>query len=129
MKYALLVTLCLRGLLNAAGFSSSSIAFPQRTSLNSMNGGSYRKLVATGLLDVDPVQSGGFYKLESLASGDVKASLLDRIKSLYSDSEKIAGGKDDAVLGEIETLVSFLGSQGKGYDGDLVDGDWSLLYR
>eukprot|EP00519_Triparma_laevis_P009899 CAMPEP_0182509260 /NCGR_PEP_ID=MMETSP1321-20130603/26542_1 /TAXON_ID=91990 /ORGANISM="Bolidomonas sp., Strain RCC1657" /LENGTH=254 /DNA_ID=CAMNT_0024715503 /DNA_START=58 /DNA_END=822 /DNA_ORIENTATION=+ len=91
----------------------------------------FKKLVSTGLLEVDPVSSGGFHALEQLASSsDHKTMLLDKIKTLYSEKDNIAGGDgdDEKALREIEALVAFLGSQGKGYDGDLVDGEWSLLY-
>ena len=43
---------------------------------------------------------------------------------MYSESESIASAPAETI----DALVAFLASEGKGYDRDLVDGEWALLY-
>ena len=81
-------------------------------------------MVATGLLDVNTVAAGGYNTLYNLADGSAKDKLLSTVASMYSDTSKIASAPTEVI----DALVAFLATEGKGYDGDVVDGEWALLY-
>ena len=59
-------------------------------------------------------------------AADPKAELIsiisDGLKSASGSVSKVGTGSE-----KIETLVQLLESQGKGFDADLVDGDWAIV--
>lgn len=78
--------------------------------------------------DINPVKAGGWYNLQKL-SGDPKTELVtlivDGLKNDPKDSNKIEFSVNDE---KIEALSDLLYASGKGFDADLVDGDWNLVF-
>lgn len=76
--------------------------------------------------DVNSVQMGGWHKLNTLCE-DPKGNLLAMLKENI-DNEVV--NTQDMVMGEdFDTLISILESMGKGYDSELVDGEWLLVFE
>lgn len=72
-----------------------------------------------------PVPIGGWKTLEGLAA-DPKGELVKLIVAGLKNSEST----DYKESGKIDALVALLESQGKGFDSELVDGEWlSVLNR
>merc|ERR1712151_579721 len=75
--------------------------------------------------DVNSVQMGGWHKLNTLCE-DPKGNLIAMLKENI-DNEVV--NTQDMVMGEdFDTLISILESMGKGYDSELVDGEWLLVF-
>ena len=78
--------------------------------------------------DKNVVKAGGWYNLQQL-SGDPKGDLVRLIVDGLKDPE--AKGKSTKAYDEaLEALVTLLYAHGKGFEADLVDGEWaSVLAR
>lgn len=75
--------------------------------------------------DADVVKAGGWYNLQKL-SVDPKAALVDMIVSgLKEGKKKVEFDSDEENL---EALLLLLYGTGKGFEADLVDGDWALVF-
>ena len=76
--------------------------------------------------NINVVKAGGWHKVTELAD-DPKGKLIELLKESVvndgTDTQKSFVGKE----GEFEALVGMLEAQGKGYDSNLVDGDWFLV--
>jgi hypothetical protein len=75
--------------------------------------------------NVDVVRAGGWYNLEKL-SGQPKEDLVRLIvDGLEGEKSKVEFAANDETL---EALVTLLYSMGKGFDADVVDGDWESVF-
>lgn len=109
MKFQVL--LISAALSTVAGFSS----------VGSANLAKWKKNV-----ELKPVEAGGWAKLTELAE-DPKGKLLDLLKeSIETDGDKVQGRFVDKA-GELNALISLLEAQGKGFDSNLIDGEWQLF--
>lgn len=76
--------------------------------------------------DFDAEAAGGWSEIERLAT-DPKAEFVSLIVSGLKGS---GGNTDVSSSGKLDALLSLLQSRGKGFDADLVDGEWvSVLSR
>ena len=69
--------------------------------------------------DLDVVAAGGWNQLTSLAENP-KAALID----LIADTRSSDDSKRDEKL---NALVALLQAQGKGFEADLIDGEWTAV--
>lgn len=75
--------------------------------------------------DMNVVSAGGWYKLQTLAN-DPKKELVDMIiTGLKEGRKKVEFQSEDET---IEALSILLYGKGKGFEADLVDGDWALVF-
>lgn len=75
--------------------------------------------------DADVVKSGGWYNMEKLA-GNPKEDLVKLIvDGLKEKKAKVQFAADEEKL---EALVTLLYAQSKGFEADMVDGDWALVF-
>ena len=75
--------------------------------------------------NADVVKSGGWYNLEQL-SGNPKEELVNLIVGgLKEKKSKVQFAADEEKL---EALVTLLYAHGKGFEADMVDGDWALVF-
>ena len=75
--------------------------------------------------DIDVVKAGGWNNLVKL-SGDPKAELVNMIvDGLKSGSSKVEFKADEEKL---EALAILLYGMGKGFESDVVEGDWALVF-
>lgn len=72
--------------------------------------------------DFSPVKAGGWYAVQQ-ASADPKGLLMELIQQQLSG--KSAGDTSELI----NALVGLLQAQGKGFDSDLVDGPWTLVFQ
>ena len=74
---------------------------------------------------VDPVAAGGWYNIEKL-SGNPKEELVKLIvDGLKEKKSKVQFAADQEKL---EALSTLLYAQGKGFEADLVEGEWALVF-
>jgi len=105
------IALIAAALSSVAGFSS----------VGSANLAKWKKNV-----ELNPVEAGGWAKLTELAE-DPKGKLLELLKeSLETEGDKIQGKFSDKT-GELNALITLLEAQGKGFDSDLIDGEWQIV--
>ena len=69
--------------------------------------------------------AGGWYNIEK-NSGSPKEDLVKLIVDGLSDDSKKVEFEADAE--QVEALVAVLYAKGKGFDADLVEADWKLVY-
>jgi len=76
--------------------------------------------------DLNVVEAGGWYAMQKLAA-DPKGELVKLVK----DQLKASGGRTETdESGKVDALIALLYSRGKGFESDLVDGEWtSVLSR
>lgn len=75
--------------------------------------------------EINVVKAGGWYNLQKLAE-DPKQELVDLIVGgLKEGKKKVEFESDDEKL---EALSILLYGKGKGFEADLVDGDWALVF-
>jgi hypothetical protein len=75
--------------------------------------------------DINVVKAGGWHNLQTLAENP-KQVLVDLIVTgLKEGKNKVEFQSDDEKL---EALAILLYGQGKGFEADLVDGDWALVF-
>jgi len=74
---------------------------------------------------LDVVQTGGWSTVQALAA-DPKGALLQLADQALHGSTETLDGIDRSHLPAIAALLQ---AQGKGFDSDLVDGDWTLVLR
>jgi len=74
----------------------------------------------------DVVKAGGWSAVQSL-SADPKGALL----KLAEQSLRGSSGDDDSGVNSdhLEAIVALLQAQGKGFDSDVIDGDWQLVLK
>ncbi len=75
--------------------------------------------------DVDVVKAGGWYNLQTLAANP-KKELIELIVSGLKDGEKMVEFDSDET--KLEALLILLYGMGKGFEADMVDGDWALVF-
>ena len=76
--------------------------------------------------DYDVVKAGGWYKLQTLAALDPKEELVNMIvDGLQKEGNKVEFQSDEETL---EALMILLYGKGKGFEADVVDGDWALVF-
>jgi hypothetical protein len=74
------------------------------------------------------VEAGGWYTLQTLSENPKKALvdyIMDQPKEL--DGYIQEGHIDDGPKPNLHALCALLEAQGKGYDSDLVDGEWNSV--
>jgi len=71
------------------------------------------------------VSAGGWHAVQEM-SADPKAELVSMIASSLKDAKGSVGKVPDA--GKFEALAGLLESRGKGFDADLVDGEWAAVF-
>ena len=75
--------------------------------------------------DANVVKAGGWYNLEKL-SGSPKDDLVDLIVSgLKEKKSKVQFAADEEKM---EALVTLLWAESKGFEADMVDGEWCLVF-
>jgi hypothetical protein len=75
--------------------------------------------------DASPVKAGGWYNLKKL-SGNPKEELVNMVvEGLKNNKSKIEFSVEDE---KIEALSILLYAMGKGFEADLVDGDWAFVF-
>ena len=75
--------------------------------------------------DMNAVKAGGWSNIQKL-SGDPKQELVDMIVSGLKDGEKKVEFAADQE--KLEALTILLYGMGKGFEADLVHGDWALVF-
>lgn len=75
--------------------------------------------------DINPVAAGGWYNIEQ-NMGNPKDDLVSLIvQGLSQDSSKV---EFQTNTEQVEALVAVLYAYGQGFDADLVEGDWKLVF-
>lgn len=79
---------------------------------------------------IDLVELGGWHVLETLAA-DPKGVLRNILRQQQqNDNHNVARTtKDDPNAAQLDAIVSLLAALGKGYDAELLDGDWRLVLQ
>jgi hypothetical protein len=76
--------------------------------------------------DANPVAAGGWYNLQKL-SGNPKVELVNMVVDGLKENKR--SKTEFAVNDEkVEALSTLLYGMGKGFEADLVDGDWALVF-
>lgn len=76
--------------------------------------------------DFNVVKAGGWYKLQKLAAMDPKKELVKMIvDGLHKEGNQVEFQSDEETL---EALSILLYAKGKGFEADLVDGEWALVF-
>jgi hypothetical protein len=86
----------------------------------------FQTLKKTFPANADVVGSGGWYNLEKL-SGNPKEELVNLIVQGLNESKK-SRVEFSANNEKLEALTTLLYAQGKGFEADLVDGDWASVF-
>jgi hypothetical protein len=112
-------------LLTSTDLSRFSLVlfFPLQTATTTKN--RFEKLRPTLPKDLDVVGVGGWYKLQTLANDDASAPKEKLVNWIFDQNkqDKDQSADDGTLLG----LVALLEAEGKGYDSDLIDGEWRAV--
>jgi hypothetical protein len=74
--------------------------------------------------DKDVVKCGGYYNLQMLSGNPKKELVKVIVDKLKATESKVKPSVDDE---KIEALATLLYAEGKGFDADLVDGEWAAV--
>jgi hypothetical protein len=75
--------------------------------------------------DFNVIHAGGWYNLQKL-SANPKEELVNLIvKGLKSEESKVEFETNDE---KVEALTTLLYGMGKGFEADLVDGEWAMVF-
>lgn len=78
--------------------------------------------------NADIVGAGGYYNIENLANTvNPKDELVDMIAKGLKDTKRLRV-EFDADAEKLEALSTLLYAQGKGFEADMVDGDWASVF-
>jgi len=75
--------------------------------------------------DINPVAAGGWYNIEKHCANPKEDLVELIIDGLKRDSKKV---EFEADAEKVEALAAVLYAHGKGFDSDLVEGDWKLVF-
>lgn len=127
MRLTFLLSVAFVALEFSHGFMAHSGPRPVVTKLDSTAAPSldlkakYAALKPALPADMSAVKCGGYYNLQKL-SANPKEELVNLIVAGLKESETIVKVPVDSE--KVEALATLLYAKGKGFDADLVDGDW-----
>ena len=90
--------------------------------------------------DIDPVAAGGWYNIEKNTANpkdDLVALIVQGLTTTNDDDDDDGDGHNnnkkkrvefETDSERVEALVAVLYAYGKGFDADLVEGDWKLVF-
>jgi hypothetical protein len=112
-------------LVPVAGFSSNGRANTALQATLTPTAEKFALLKKAFPADTDVVKAGGWYNLQKLAA-DPKQELVDLVVSGLKEGKKMVEFASDEE--KLEALLILLYGMGKGFEADMVDGDWASVF-